>query len=658
MSNRFLKNDLSHIFLNENIVPNKKEKIFLSMKIVKQHSALSRLAINSLAFLLLFSISLKAQEGNVANGEKLFKSTCAACHKLEGKLLGPALKGITEKRDQDWLISWIKDSPALIKSGDKLAVQVFEENNKFPMPPNAHLSEQDIIDILAYSKGEPAAVKEVVSSAQGNDVANGEKLFKSNCAACHKLEGKLLGPELKGITEKREKDWLISWIKDSPALIKSGDKLANEVFKENNMFPMPANAHLSDKDITDILAYTSGEKATPVVASATTQEVDPAVEHGKQIFKANCAACHKLEGKLIGPELLKITDKRDVSWLKLWIKDNNALVASGDKLAKEVADSTPLVMTPFPQLSDQDLEDLLKYLAVGDVKQVVASTATSKDEEIFNKPSFGVLPTLALTILAFIILSLIVAATTNKKVVEGEETTESMLKSIVFNPFVRFLLIIFLLLGGVWFLFGWLMQIDVNEGYQPIQPIAFSHVVHAGDNKIDCQYCHSSAKNSKTSGIPSANVCMNCHKSISEYNGEPFGDFTKEDLDNEIQKIYDAVGWDKENIKYIEGYEQKPVEWVRVHNLADFVYYNHSQHVTVAGLDCKKCHGPVEEMHEVKQFSPLTMDWCVTCHRETEVDMTDNKYYENIHDQLAKKYGVEKVTAAQLGGLECGKCHY
>lgn len=521
------------------------------MKSVKQHSPMSRFIINSLAFILFFSINLSAQEADVANGEKLFKSTCAACHRLDKKLVGPALEGITEKRDQDWLISWIKDSPALIKSGDKLAIQVFEENNKLPMIANPQLSDQDIIDILAYTKGESAAPKTVA-----------------------------------------------------------------------------------------------------------TQEVDPGVDRGKKVFKTNCAACHKMEGKLIGPELLKIGDKRDAEWLKLWIKDNNALAASGDKLAKEVQDSNPAAMTPFLHLSDEDLDDLLKYFAVGDVKEVVASTSSAKDQEIFNNPRFGVLPMLGLTILAFLALSLIVAAFTNKVVVEGEKKEDSMLKSMIFNPFLRFLLVIFVLVGGAWMLFGWLMQVDVNEGYQPIQPIAFSHTVHAGDNKIDCQYCHSSAKNSKTSGIPSANVCMNCHKSISEYTGELFGDYSKEDLDNEIQKIYDAVGWDKENVKYIEGYKQKPIEWARVHNLADFVYYNHSQHVTVAGLDCQKCHGPVEEMHELYQYSPLTMDWCITCHRETEVDITESGYYKNIHDNLAKKHGVEKVTAAQMGGLECGKCHY
>lgn len=521
------------------------------MKSVKQHSPLSRLVVSSLVFLLFFSINLSAQTPDVANGEKLFKSTCAACHKLDKKLVGPALKGVTDRREQEWLIAWIKDSPGMIKSGDKLAIQVFEENNKLPMTPNPQLSDQDIIDILEYTKGEEVA---------------------------------------------------------------------------------------------------------PQASVAVAQEIDPAVEHGKEIFKANCAACHKLEGKLIGPELLKITEKRDAEWLLAWIKDNNALAASGDKLAQEVQASNPAVMTPFPQLSDEDIQDVLKYLAVGDVKEVVATSASATDQEIFNKPGFGVLPTLALTILAFLVLSLIVAATTNKRESESEE--ESILKALFLSPFLRFLVVIFVLLGGAWMVFGYLMQIDINEGYQPIQPITFSHAVHAGDNKIDCQYCHSSAKNSKTSGIPSANVCMNCHKSITEYNGELFDGHTKEELDAEIQKIYDAIGWDKENMTYIEGYEEKPIEWVRIHNLADFAYYNHSQHVTVAGIDCQKCHGPVEEMHEMRQFSPLTMGWCIECHRDTKVDVTENGYYKNIHDQLAKKYGVEEITAAQMGGLECGKCHY
>jgi hypothetical protein len=227
------------------------------------------------------------------------------------------------------------------------------------------------------------------------------------------------------------------------------------------------------------------------------------------------------------------------------------------------------------------------------------------------------------------------------------------------NKFLHFLLVIFFLLSSAYLGFSYLMQIGVDQGYQPIQPIEFSHKIHAGDNKIDCQYCHSSAKHSKTSGIPSANVCMNCHMNISEVaDGTMVGNHGKDVLDKEIQKLYDAVGWDAENVKYIEGYKKKPIAWVRIHNLPDFAYYNHSQHVTVAGIKCQKCHGPVEEMDEVYQYAPLTMDWCITCHKESEIDMTENGYYKKIHEQLANKFGIEKVTEAQMGGMECGKCHY
>jgi len=194
-----------------------------------------------------------------------------------------------------------------------------------------------------------------------------------------------------------------------------------------------------------------------------------------------------------------------------------------------------------------------------------------------------------------------------------------------------------------------------------VQPIVFSHKIHAGDNKIDCQYCHSSAKHSKHSGIPSVNVCMNCHKSIAEVAENTvvvLEDRTleKAELDKEIAKVYKAAGWDAEELKYTG--DTKPIKWVRIHNLPDFVYFNHSQHVTVAGVQCQKCHGPVEEMEELYQHAPLTMGWCIDCHRETDVDLKGNEYYAKIHEQLAKKYGVDKVTAAQLGGLECGKCHY
>ena len=150
---------------------------------------------------------------------------------------------------------------------------------------------------------------------------------------------------------------------------------------------------------------------------------------------------------------------------------------------------------------------------------------------------------------------------------------------------------------------------------------------------------------------------MNCHKAIGEVAAETQQEGIKEygvDYNAEIQKLYEAVGWDG------TGYtgETQPVKWIRIHNLPDFAYFNHSQHVSVAGIECQTCHGPVEEMEIMYQHSPLTMGWCINCHRETNVKVKDNGYYTKIHEQLSKKYGVEQLSAAQMGGLECGKCHY
>jgi len=197
--------------------------------------------------------------------------------------------------------------------------------------------------------------------------------------------------------------------------------------------------------------------------------------------------------------------------------------------------------------------------------------------------------------------------------------------------------------------FDAMMGVGVTTNYMPEQPIAYSHKIHAGDNGIDCNYCHSGARNSKTAGIPSANVCMNCHTYISS------GTNTGE---TEIAKIYDAIGFDVNTRSYIEGYEQKPIKWVRIHNLPDLAYFNHSQHVTVGKLECQECHGPVEEMDVVWQENDLTMGWCIDCHRETEVKMEGNDYYTSMHEKMKEKYAGEKITVDKIGGLECGKCHY
>jgi hypothetical protein len=241
--------------------------------------------------------------------------------------------------------------------------------------------------------------------------------------------------------------------------------------------------------------------------------------------------------------------------------------------------------------------------------------------------------------------------------VAPKEPTLPIWKAFVKNQFLVLVTSIFLLLASAFFVYGYLMQIGVDQEYAPIQPIHYSHRIHAGSNGIDCNYCHSSARVSKHSGIPSLNVCMNCHKNIAEVSDTTAtAEYSKAFYDKEIDKLYKAVGWDKVNQKYT-GITQ-PVKWVRIHNLQSFVYFNHSQHVTVGGIACQTCHGPVQTYEIQKQFAPLTMSWCIDCHRKTEVKMEGNEYYTKIHEQLSKKYGVEKLTAAQMGGLECGKCHY
>jgi mono/diheme cytochrome c family protein len=405
--------------------------------------------------------------------------------------------------------------------------------------------------------------------------------------------------------------------------------------------------------------------------SSFSQDVDEARQkEGKSLFKSLCASCHKLDKRLIGPALGGVEESRENSWLKSWIKNNVELRDSGDKDAIAIYEEyNSIPMSAFPQLSDQQIDDILYYTTVGDLKPVEAVVGGAVAVE-----SRGAAPGWLIYLLAgAIIVAFLMIANLLKQVSELKGNTnpesQSNLKrdlqelwiGVKNNTFLKVLATIFILLMGAYFTFGTLFKVGVDQGYSPIQPIAFSHKIHAGDNKIDCQYCHTSAKHSKTSGIPSVNVCMNCHKNISEvaedtkveWDGITYG---KTELDKEIAKIYEAAGWDADNLEYTG--ETKPVKWVRVHNLPDFVYYNHSQHVTVAGLVCQKCHGPVEEMDEMRQFSPLTMGWCIDCHKQTKVDLKGNDYYEKIHEELAKKYNVDQVTIAQLGGKECGKCHY
>ena len=408
--------------------------------------------------------------------------------------------------------------------------------------------------------------------------------------------------------------------------------------------------------------------------SLQAQEGDPA--KGKTLFNSNCAACHKLDGNMTGPALRNIEKKLaeeeglDRDWLVSWIHNSSAMIKSGDAYANKIYNEyNKLPMTPFPQLSEDDIGDILAYTAEEKKAPTQAAPAGAADAGSSTSGSGGTSNTMILGALALLFallaMALILVRRTLNRFAEAkgvalpeEGKGIPIWKAFVQNQFLVLVSVILLLLASGYFVYGYLMQIGVDQGYEPVQPIHYSHRIHAGDNGIDCKYCHSSARVSKTSGIPSLNVCMNCHKGISEVSEETLAEGKQYGIDYnaEIEKLYAAVGWSPDDQNYTG--EPQPVKWIRIHNLPDFAYFNHSQHVTVGGIECQTCHGPVETMEIMSQHAPLTMGWCINCHRETDVKVENNEYYTKIHEQLSRKYGVEKLTVAQMGGLECGKCHY
>ena len=422
-------------------------------------------------------------------------------------------------------------------------------------------------------------------------------------------------------------------------------------------------------------------------------------KNGEKLFKANCTACHALDKQLVGPALGGVVDRLkkeqnlDTDWIRKWVKDNKALRASGDKYANEVfAKFNKTEMLAFSNLSDKDIDDILEYTTNPPAPEPAADAATASDTnsvaalEMAQKQSTNSKVILiSLIAIGGLLLWLLLKLRQLVKLQQTEELAGlNATRAVSFGDMYRkysyigkgVLVVLGILAAyGIW---NWLMWVGVYKGYKPEQPIYFSHKIHAGENKIDCQLCHSSAKYGKVSEVPSMNVCMNCHKMISEYKGkyiEPGKD--KAFYDGEIQKIYSAVGWDPASQQYTG--KTQPVEWTRIHNMPDFVYFNHAQHVVAgenaiitsfnkknpeAKIDvvCKACHGQIDTMNVVQMANDFTMGWCIECHRTTEVDMTNGynkEYFKNLHDKLKKQYGSgTKVTVAAIGGLECGKCHY
>lgn len=438
------------------------------------------------------------------------------------------------------------------------------------------------------------------------------------------------------------------------------DKFADQICEKTQLYSM--RNHYFPKKALSLLVFLF---SLTVFASAQTFEGDAA--NGKKLFKQNCAACHKLDKKAIGPALGGVTERRTEEWLLAWIRNNAELRASGDADAIAIFEEyNGSIMTAFPSLSDQDIYDILQYTIEGDKPAVPAPGAGGEVATApVEQPDYIMPMMIVLGALFLLLIALLVKMKNTLRIVQGKDPesigseVSAFGRALVANKFIMTVGTIGVGVLFMGLLYYYFLGIGVEQNYQPEQPIAFSHALHAGENKIDCNYCHSTARHSAHSNIPSANVCMNCHKYIDgseianddgtlKYDGE---------RSPEIAKIYAAIGWDPDEVKYIENYETKPIKWVRIHNLPDLAYFNHAQHVNAGQVECQTCHGPVEEMEEVYQYSSLTMGWCINCHRETEVK-TANGYYEGYDEKIMAKYHTEDITVEKIGGLECGKCHY
>lgn len=391
-----------------------------------------------------------------------------------------------------------------------------------------------------------------------------------------------------------------------------------------------------------------------LLASDFSQAAD--AKTGEQIYKANCVSCHYTPDKdqnLVGPALKDIYKTRSDEWLKKWIKNNATLRKSGDKDALEIYEKFGKIEMPaFASLSDDELQSIVEYIKA-ESNKVAAPPPTAAGTE--TQPAetetaaseggdyTGILIAVGLVLIVLILLLRRINANLRKLAAEklGEEIPEqrSLWQVLIDKQTIAFILLILIIVSG-YKMVEYTQKLGRSKNYQPVQPIKFSHKVHAGQNQINCLYCHAGAEKSKVASIPTVNVCMNCHKAVKE--GPRTGT-------NEINKIYAAYD------------NNTPIEWVKIHNLPDHVYFNHSQHVAVGKIECQTCHGPVQEMDEVYQFSSLSMGWCVNCHRQTGVQFTSNKYYGSVYENLHKdlKDGkIKTVTEEMMGGTECQKCHY
>ncbi|RYZ23438.1 MAG: c-type cytochrome [Chitinophagaceae bacterium] len=393
---------------------------------------------------------------------------------------------------------------------------------------------------------------------------------------------------------------------------------------------------------------------------------------GKQLFQANCQSCHALDKALTGPALRGFKARgpwADQKEVYKWIHNPAGYMAS-NAYTKGLQQQYGAIMSAFPQLTEKQIDAITEYISTAPEAGAAKGSGETNTTGGGNGDSgngslvFGIV-SIALAIIALILMQV----NNNLKKLSDDKEGINRPEQVPFwrnKVYIALIALLLFVIGG-YFVAKGAIGLGRQQGYQPTQPIYYSHKVHAGINQINCLYCHGSAQESKHAGIPSLNVCMNCHKAISTYEKGPklFDEEGKEiNGTNEIQKLY----------KYANFTPGKPwnpskatsPEWVKIHNLPDHVYFNHAQHVSVGKVACQTCHGNIQEMDVVEQKAELSMGWCINCHRETKVnfynekDSTGNKFYsiyEKFHNDI-KAGKMDSVHVKDIGGLECQKCHY
>lgn len=416
---------------------------------------------------------------------------------------------------------------------------------------------------------------------------------------------------------------------------------------------------------------------------------------GEALFKSKCNSCHEIHAKSTGPALAgakkRWEDAGEGDLIIKWVQNNAALRASGASkrataIFKEYAGAQ---MTAFADLTDAQVTEILDYVDAQPKEDPAKGAATdgAVDPNAPTEEEEGGLGIIWFIIAVFFVVIILSVGGVRRQLKVASSGDEKYNQMTYWEEFkatvwkyrgISGLVGLTLTIAVIVIAFKSLYAINIMENYQPSQPIAFPHSVHTGVNGIDCKYCHNSVTKSKSAGLPSVNVCMNCHKKI---NGKTPAQQTQ------ISKIYKHAGWDP-SYGPAGGYrnvKENPIVWNKVHVLPDHVYFNHSQHVVVGGVDCKQCHGDMTQMTETAKVQPiqelnkiegniklsratLTMGWCIECHSAKEVTIGDGKnaYYDEIHRRLKKDKSLYrkylendgKITVNELGGWECSKCHY